>query len=67
MNYILRKIEKKIYINNIFFNYYFFYIFKKEIFLFYGIFSFNFIFGKSIFFIKKYLSECGFNFYYKKK
>ena len=59
MNYILKKIEKKIYINNYFFNYYFFFILKNKFYLFFNILSFNFNFNKSIVFIKKYLKESG--------
>lgn len=59
MNYILKKIEKKIYINNHFFNYYFFFILKNKFYLFFNILSFNFILNKSFFIVKKYLKECG--------
>ncbi len=59
MNYILKKIEKKIYINNYFFNYYFFFILKNKFYLFFNILSFDIIFNKSFFIIKKYLKESG--------
>jgi hypothetical protein len=63
MNYILKKIEKKIFIN--YFNFFFFFINKKKIYLFYDVFSFYFknnnifFFKDSIFILKKYLKESG--------
>jgi len=59
MNYMLKKIEKKIYINNCFYNYYYFFIFKKKVYLFHKCLSFNF-FLDNLLFIKKYLKESGF-------
>ena len=58
MSYILKKIEKKIYINN----YFFFFIFKDKFYLFLKFLNLNFFFNKLnfIFIIKKYLKESGF-------
>jgi hypothetical protein len=57
MNYILKKIEKKIFINN-----FFFLIIKKEkIFFYKNFFFFNLQFNKnSINILKKYIKENGF-------
>lgn len=57
MNYILKKIEKKIYINNFFY----LLIFKKKIFFLRNIFLKNFLLKKEFLnIIKNYLKENGF-------
>jgi len=63
MNYMLKKIEKKVFIKNK--DLFYFLIFKNKIILFSNILSFSFFKNKkivkiSLYFLKKYLIESGF-------